>query len=70
MTNHLAVICSICYNGKNGIRNVTYEMGMDNMKTAETINIACSELGITKAELAKKWECFHPLYTENSPEKA
>ena len=54
MTNHLAVICSICYNGKNGIRNVTYEMGMDNMKTAETINIACSELGITKAELAKK----------------
>ena len=27
---------------------------MDNMKTAETINIACSELGITKAELAKK----------------
>ena len=54
MTNHLAVICYICYNAKNGIRNVTYEMGMDNMKTAETINIACSELGITKAELAKK----------------
>ena len=24
------------------------------MKTAETINIACSELGITKAELAKR----------------
>ena len=24
------------------------------MKTAETINIACSELGTTKAELAKR----------------
>ena len=27
---------------------------MDEMKTAETINIVCSELGITKAELAKR----------------
>ena len=31
-----------------------YADGTDDMKTAETINIVCSELGIAKADLAKK----------------
>ena len=39
------------------------------MKTAETINIACSELGITKAELAKRMGMFpSSLYRKLSRE--
>ena len=42
---------------------------MADMKTSETINIACSELGITKAELAKRMGMFpSSLYRKLSRE--
>lgn len=34
--------------------NKDYRDGIDDMKTAETINIVCAELGIAKADLAKR----------------
>ena len=50
----LAYICQKCYTIKNDIHNAVYKDRIDDMKTAETINIVCSELGITKADLAKR----------------
>ena len=35
-------------------KNAEYKDRIDRMKTAETINTVCSELGITKADLAKR----------------
>ena len=50
----LAYICQKWYTIKNDIHNAVYKDRIDDMKTAETINIVCSELGITKADLAKR----------------
>lgn len=52
-------LCSIlywhkCYDAKNGMYSISDKDGTDDMKTAETINIVCSDLGISKAELAKR----------------
>ena len=47
----LVEICQICYTNNNVIR---HKDRIGNMNTAEIINNVCSELGVTKADLAKR----------------
>lgn len=49
----LANICHKCCTNTNGIYHIADKDWSNDMKTAETINIVCTELGITKADLAK-----------------
>ena len=50
----LTNICHKCYTNTNGIYHIADKDWSNDMKTAETINIVCTELGITKADLAKR----------------
>ena len=56
----LTNICHKCYTNTNGIYHIADKDWSNDMKTAETINIVCTELGITKADLAKRMGMLPP----------
>ena len=56
----LTNICHKCYTNTNGIYHIADKDRSNDMKTAETINIVCTELGITKADLAKRMGMLPP----------
>ena len=56
----IVIICLLCYHNKNGMcRAALKEREWEDMKTADTINVVCDELGTTKADLAKRMG-MHP----------
>ena len=56
----LTNICHKCYTNTNGIYHIADKDWSNDMKKAETINIVCTELGITKADLAKRMGMLPP----------
>ena len=56
----LTNICHKCYTNTNGIYHIADKDWSNDMKTAETINIVCTEFGITKADLAKRMGMLPP----------
>lgn len=56
----LTNICHKCYTNTNGIYHIADKDWSNDMKTAETINIVCTELRITKADLAKRMGMLPP----------